>query len=79
MFNITLDALRRLTTLEQNKLTLETTLLASSPSNGTDIRRANEELLKIVRKATNLLSLAKRYICRLTLMLKKSNSKRTLL
>ena len=67
------------TTPEQNESGLEITLLASSPPIGTDILRANEELLETVRKATNLPSPAKRYITRLTSTLEKSNSKRTLL
>ncbi|KYG40279.1 hypothetical protein M433DRAFT_78341, partial [Acidomyces richmondensis BFW] len=58
---------------------LETTLLASSPSKETDIRKANEELIEIVQKTTEIPSPAKRYIRRLTSTLETSNSERTLL
>ena len=58
---------------------LETTLLTSSPPLDTDIRQVNEELLKTVRKESNLPSPAKRYIARLTTTLEKSNTEVTLL
>lgn len=58
---------------------LETTLLTSSPPLDTDIRQANEELLEIVRKESNLPSPTKRYIARLTTTLEKSNTEVTLL
>ena len=73
------DPFRAPTTPEREKSALETTLLASSPPLGTDIRRANEELLSTVRKASTLPSPAKRYIARLTSTLEKSNSENTLL
>jgi hypothetical protein len=79
MFDITPDTLYTPTTPKRDKSALETTLLASSPPDGTDIRRANEELLETVQEATNLPSPAKRYIRRLTSTLEKSNSERTLL
>ena len=68
-----------ITTPERTISALETTLLASSPPTRTDIRRVNKGLLVIVRKATNLPSLVKRYIGRLTLTLEKVNSERILL
>ena len=58
---------------------LDTALVTSSPLNDTEIRRANEELLKTVRNTANLPSPAKRYIARLTSTLEKSNTERTLL
>ncbi|KYG42442.1 hypothetical protein M433DRAFT_157873, partial [Acidomyces richmondensis BFW] len=66
MPNPTSNPSRNPTTPERNLSALETTLLASSPPAGTDVRNANEELLKTVQKATNLPSPAKRYIARLT-------------
>ena len=66
------------TTPEPDVSALETTLLVSSPVR-TDIRRANEELLATVRKASDLPSPAKRYISRLTSTLEKSNSEKALL
>ena len=79
MLDITPDSLRNPTTPKRNRTPLETTLLASSPPPETDIRKANEELLETVRKATNLPSPAKRYIARLTSSFEKSNTERTLL
>ena len=67
------------TTPEPDVSALETTLLVSSPPVGTDIRRANEELLATVRKASDLPSPVKRYISRLTSTLEKSNSEKALL
>ena len=66
-------------TPEPDVSALETTLLVSSPPVGTDIRRANEELLATVRKASDLPSPVKRYISRLTSTLEKSNSEKALL
>ena len=73
------DSTTRPITPEPNVSALETTLLASSPPNGTDIRKANEELLETVRKSTNLPSPIKRYIARLTSTFEKSNTERVLL
>jgi len=75
----TLGTSRDPTTPERRVSALETTLLASSPPAGTDIRKANEELLEKVRNETNLSTLAKRYIGRLTSTLEKSNTERILL
>ena len=58
---------------------LETTLLVSLPSKETDIRKANEELLEIAQKTTEIPSPTKRYIRRLTSTLETSNSERVLL
>lgn len=79
MPNPTSNPSRNPTTPERNLSALETTLLASSPPAGTDVRNANEELLKTVQKATNLPSPAKRYIARLTKSFEKSNTERVLL
>ena len=67
------------TTPDRTLSALETTLLASSPSKETDIRKANEELIGIVQNSTDIPSPAKRYIRRLTSTLETSNSERTLL
>lgn len=53
---------RNPTTPDRTLLALETTLLASSPSKETDIRKANEELLEIVQKTTEIPSPTKWYI-----------------
>jgi len=79
MPNPTSNPSRNPTTPERNLSALETTLLASSPPAGTDVRNANEELLKTVQKATNLPSPTKRYIARLTKFFEKSNTERVLL
>lgn len=64
---------------EREISTLKRTLLVSSLSLEANIQKANKELVETVRKATNLLSLAKRYIAQLTATLEDLKTKVTLL
>ena len=58
---------------------LETTFLASSPPDGTELQQANTVLKTVLNKGEALNSLTKRYIARATSALERMYTENTLL